>query len=511
MKSKKHILLLSAFAFFACQFGHAQGDNPEPTIVSIGSLSTINCLSSNQEIGVSINAWVPGFNYQWNTGENDSIISVKPAQTTTYFLQITNAALGISELRGFEVRIENDPIKITEANYHLDNTTCKGTELNIEPAFSGGYAPYTFVWDNGINTRSQQLFPQESVEHKVTITDACGSQSTSIIRIVVDEHDPVIPASTKVYEFECPNQLVTIKPNLSEVIGGIGSGYQYSFDNWLTYNQPLEIEAENDLKVNVQFTDGCGQQIVSSKIQFVQIPMETIVLDEIAACENEVVNITSSDSEQSFFYWDGNLMSPSHEIVVTKNEVVTLTYLDKCGDAHRIDRDIELIEIESEFDYDAHESIGMVELFTTNNGQDLTYDWIVNGNSVGTTASLEIDLEPGSTNEVELITMNKNGCVAKTTRTVSVRDNYSVPSAFSPNNDGKNDFFRLNIDEEFTDFKVEIFDRWGQLIYHSNDQYFAWEGEEQTTGILNTYVYKIKGTAIGGGNVEKTGTLTVVN
>ena len=199
----------------------------------------------------------------------------------------------------------------------------------------------------------------------------------------------------------------------------------------------------------------------------------------------------------------------NHQVV--ENENVTLTYIDICGDAQKIDRQIILSEVESEFDYDAHESSGTVELFVNGFSNELTYEWEVNGQAAGTSEAFEVSLKAGSTNEVLLTTMNKDGCVAKTSRTVSVRDNYSVPSAFSPNNDGKNDFFRLNIDEEFSDFSIDIFDRWGQLIYHSNDQFFAWKGNEKTTGILNTYVYKLKGTTLGGGNVYKTGLLTVVN
>jgi gliding motility-associated-like protein len=168
-------------------------------------------------------------------------------------------------------------------------------------------------------------------------------------------------------------------------------------------------------------------------------------------------------------------------------------------------------EVQVEFDYDAHESNGSVELFANATGDIATYEWNVNGNQVGSTEVLVTDMAPGSINEVELTVINTDGCFAKTHRTVAVEDNYSIPSAFSPNNDGKNDFFRLDIDEHFTDFKIEIYDRWGQLIYHSSDQYFTWKGEENTTGILNMYVYKLNGTTIGGTKVEKTGTLSVVN
>ena len=511
MKSLKHLILLSATLLFITQIGYTQGDDPEPTIVSIGVSNTINCLSASQNIGVSVNGWVSGFDYQWNTGENDSIISVKPLQTTTYFLQITHPTLGISELRGFEIKVENDPIKAFESSYIRDNKTCLGTELNIEPEFYGGYAPYTFTWDNGLESRTQLIHPQSNSNHLVSISDACNSLATASISVEVEKHEPINPASAKTYEFDCVNEFVGVKPNMSEVSGGVGSGYQYSFDNWTTQNEPLSIAAQDGEIIEVHFTDACGYQIASSEIELVQRTLVQPVLESIIACENQVVDITSSILEESFFYWDGNVMTPEYNFQVTKSEDVTLTYLDICGDAQRINREIVMSEVESEFDFDAHESTGTVDLFTVNSKVGETYEWKVNGDIVGTATSLELTMDAGSTNVVELTTMNKNRCIAINSRSVSVRDNYSVPSAFSPNNDGKNDFFRLNIDEEFTQFNINIFDRWGQLIYHSNNPYFAWKGEDQTTGILNTYVYKLTGTIIGGGSVNITGAITVVN
>jgi gliding motility-associated-like protein len=511
MKAHKQTLSIIATLLLITQIGLSQGDNPEPTVISIGGSSKINCLSANQEIGVTISGWVSGFDYQWNTGETDSTISVKPTQTTTYFLQITHAALGISELRGFEVKVKNEPINVVESNYIQDKKICKGSELLIEPAFTGGHAPFSFSWDNGINTRTQLIYPELDSEHAVTITDACGTESTSNILVEVKDHEPISPAPQKIYEFNCADELLSIKPNLAQVSGGIGFGYKYSFNNWTTQNEPLEIEAKDGQIISVEVTDECSQQIASREIRLVQTELEAPVLSTITACENEVINITEGQGDHSFYYWDGSVMNTDFNHQVVENEKVTLTYIDICGDAQKIDRQIILSEVESEFDYDAHESSGTVELFVNGFSNELTYEWEVNGQAAGTSEAFEVSLKAGSTNEVLLTTMNKDGCVAKTSRTVSVRDNYSVPSAFSPNNDGKNDFFRLNIDEEFSDFSIDIFDRWGQLIYHSNDQFFAWKGNEKTTGILNTYVYKLKGTTIGGGNVYKTGLLTVVN
>lgn len=511
MKKFKPTLFVLGLAGFISTQAIGQGDNPTPTIVSIGTSNTVNCLSPATEIGISINGWVSGFTYQWNTGQTDSIISVSPNETTTYFLQISHQMLGISEIRGFEVKVENDPIVTVESNYIQDKTTCLGTELIVEPIFTGGYEPYSFQWDSGSEESQITLYPRQSSEQLVTITDACGTESVAIINIEVEDHDPLIAPESRIYEFDCFGDELIIKPKMNEVSGGVGYGYLYSFDQWATTNDAFEILADNNSTIPVEITDGCMDQVVNSEIQLIQRPLPNVEVEAIEACENEVIDITLTNKETELYYWDGETMHTEYEVTAKNTEQVKLKYLDRCGDPHQITRSIEVNYSEADFDYDAHESNGTVELFSTLNDDIEEYTWSVNGNEIGTTSELEIDMDPGSTQEVELTTLNKNGCIATTRRMVTVRDNYSIPSAFSPNNDGKNDYFRLDIDEQFLDFKIEIFDRWGQLIYQSNDQYFTWSGEDSAPGLINTYVYQLIGTTVGGGKVEKTGTLTVVN
>ena len=52
-----------------------------------------------------------------------------------------------------------------------------------------------------------------------------------------------------------------------------------------------------------------------------------------------------------------------------------------------------------------------------------------------------------------------------------------VPTAFSPNNDGTNETFSVEvIGEEPSTFNVYIFDRWGEQLFHSPKSDFEWDG-----------------------------------
>jgi gliding motility-associated-like protein len=80
------------------------------------------------------------------------------------------------------------------------------------------------------------------------------------------------------------------------------------------------------------------------------------------------------------------------------------------------------------------------------------------------------------------LTINDNGgCETSRTEQIKILGTciIGVPSAFTPNNDGKNDyFFPLNA------FKAEqlnfrVFNRWGQLVFHSTDWTKKWDGTVQ--------------------------------
>ncbi|RMF53389.1 MAG: PKD domain-containing protein [Bacteroidetes bacterium] len=67
-----------------------------------------------------------------------------------------------------------------------------------------------------------------------------------------------------------------------------------------------------------------------------------------------------------------------------------------------------------------------------------------------------------------------------------------LPSAFSPNGDGKNDVFRpLPIEERFYFTRLEVYDRWGQMVFAA-DNLPAWDGRASDGRPLDpgTYSYR---------------------
>lgn len=73
---------------------------------------------------------------------------------------------------------------------------------------------------------------------------------------------------------------------------------------------------------------------------------------------------------------------------------------------------------------------------------------------------------------------------------------YYVPNAFTPNGDGHNDYWLpLGNAVDVDDFNLKVFNRWGELIFETNDPFMPWWGFKNNTGKMaqdGVYAYRIK-------------------
>ncbi|HWR32604.1 MAG TPA: gliding motility-associated C-terminal domain-containing protein [Chitinophagaceae bacterium] len=94
-----------------------------------------------------------------------------------------------------------------------------------------------------------------------------------------------------------------------------------------------------------------------------------------------------------------------------------------------------------------------------------------------------------------LVTNLSLGCSDSTRHTLTVLDHclIAVPTAFTPNNDGLNDYFQPHNALKADNYEFKIYNRWGQLLFHSNNWRDKWDGK--INGILQptaVYVWMLK-------------------
>src|SRR4051812_16594495 len=83
-----------------------------------------------------------------------------------------------------------------------------------------------------------------------------------------------------------------------------------------------------------------------------------------------------------------------------------------------------------------------------------------------------------------------------------------IPTAFTPNSDGMNDVFRVK-GMNLQDFKLLVYDRWGEVVYESTNPNEGWDGSYKGNPVQNdTYVYQVTAENLKGKKL--TGAVTLV-
>ncbi|MEI6823559.1 MAG: SBBP repeat-containing protein [Bacteroidota bacterium] len=87
-----------------------------------------------------------------------------------------------------------------------------------------------------------------------------------------------------------------------------------------------------------------------------------------------------------------------------------------------------------------------------------------------------------------------------------------IPNSFTPNGDGLNDVFNIKTLYEFSESKLVIYDRWGEMIFESDDKNKGWDGTYKGKAVpLDVYIYQFTATIKDTGEQKKiTGRVTVV-
>lgn len=119
--------------------------------------------------------------------------------------------------------------------------------------------------------------------------------------------------------------------------------------------------------------------------------------------------------------------------------------------------------------------------------------------------------KPG-TQKINLIAYNGVGCMDEFETELEVAPFY-IPKAFTPNADGKNDYFFdgtpvLKVNK----YRMIIFDRWGKIIYETENFFRPWDGTfaDGTDCPIGNYTYRINITSLKGKDYEFTGDFSLI-
>ncbi|HKR06794.1 MAG TPA: gliding motility-associated C-terminal domain-containing protein [Bacteroidia bacterium] len=126
----------------------------------------------------------------------------------------------------------------------------------------------------------------------------------------------------------------------------------------------------------------------------------------------------------------------------------------------------------------------------------IEWKWDFGDGSVSSLPNNIHEYERGGVYPVQLVVMNESGCLDSVSNETATEYVSYFPNAFSPNGDGKNDFFTGSV-TNVNDFRMVIFNRYGQLLFETESPWGRWNGSfKNHRAPEGTYVYKVNMTDI---------------
>ena len=398
---------------------------------------------------------------------------------------------------------------------------------------------WTYTWTEGAGDQSAvNVTPDATTNYSVTALTPQGCSSTPA-NVLVSLYNPlnaVIPNDTLV----CNGGTVNV--NVSNFSGGNGEAY---FWEWTLNDAPLEGQV-NSFTINptetgvvcLVLSDACESPTENICMNAViESPLNPVFSSSspVGCAPHEVTFINPNDpSTYSSQVWDLG------EGLIVVDQVPTYTY-NLTGSF-----DVSLVltsNIGCVYEHSAPGYINVspppianffatpqptrfdeteIEFYDTSIGEVASYEWVFDslqflGTSVEPNPVFTFPEFQAGTYPVTLTVTDPYGCQSTVTIDVIISElfNLWIPTAFTPNQDGINDvWFMQGTDIDPNKFEVHIFNRWGQVIYHSTDINDPWVGDVNNGEYYapdGVYTYRIVAHSLATDERQEfTGNLTIM-
>jgi gliding motility-associated-like protein len=285
-----------------------------------------------------------------------------------------------------------------------------------------------------------------------------------------------------------------------------------------------------------EFPDSIIHPNVYRKVIVLPRPAVDFKLPEII-CKNQIFTLTdASDSIYSQFIWNisngatVNSSNPSNPYTFSDTGTYTILYTPKyqvvpplvtCLDS--ISKTVRVKGIEALFDYEQKPNC---PIFTFTNRSEPTDSTLWNlgdpeaEDNESKSNTITHDYKAHDSEYKVCLTVWKDGCIdtfCEVLSSVSTFDLF-IPNVFTPDGDDYNNEFEIRIEGEST-YELSIFNRWGELIYLSEEDSELgdgknWNGIDQKNGNLLPegvyfYLFKYK-LDCGGESGQSQGTITLI-
>ncbi|MBL7891103.1 MAG: gliding motility-associated C-terminal domain-containing protein, partial [Bacteroidia bacterium] len=489
-----------------------QGDSianiPGP-ILSITSVTNSTC--ANTCVGTATSQLSGGtgpYSYSWSTvpAQFDSV-AVNMC-VGNYFIQITDSA-GCVDTANVTIGSPTINIVLTA----LDTDICIGQISHLTATATGGTPSYTYNWNNGAYTgQNYDVTPGVTTTYTVIATDSTGCPSDSAT-VTVKVKPPIDVIASGTPAASCHGT----PTKLSVTATGGDGNYSYTWQPGGFVGTDTTVVPDVTTTYTIIGNDGCGTQpdttLITVKVH--PRPVAQFVSNDTSGCMftctgfNDQSTIIAGDTITSW-HWnfgDGqtsNLKDPTNCYRAVGQYKVSLSVRTSNGCVDTIVKN-GFITIhglpKAEFTIKP-DSVSVLEPlvnFTDAATDAVSWKWDFGDGS--TVDSLNYVQNPRHTYKdtgrycVWQFVTNMYGCVDSIKHCLKVYPEFTfyIPNAFSPNGDIFNETFNGK-GTFIKEYEMIIFDRWGNLIYTTNNLNIGWDGranEGKDVAQQDVYVWKV--------------------
>ncbi len=427
-----------------------------------------------------------------------------------------------------------------DVNVSGPQTICAGTPVNIGVTANGGTGNLIPSWNYNLPSQyTHTVSPDRTSVYRVTLKDEndCFSDKGEIPIYVRNSEREFVRIHT--VDTICSGNTIEVSASHTETAGpyqynwgpsGVGFGnslgpFNYEADSTILLTLDIINSACNDTISDDRLLTVTGTPKIFLPDTIIQgcVPQEILLVD--------TVNQNSGILEYDWILGDGttSTSNPLRHTYENKGEYdVFLTITSPYGcettseAAHKVLVYPSPFAMASADKFEVDVRNARVQFF--NESEDYT-DWIwdfMDGSQSTESNPIKTFADTGLY-DVTLEVFNQFGCSSSTSLRIQVNPfiSFEVPNGFTPNTGGgnggyydeddlSNDIF-YPITDYVDQFNMKIFNRWGELIFESNDIKRGWDGYYRgQLSQQDVYVWKINVSFVTGESLEQSGNVTLI-